>query len=164
MHQGPYRVLLDKTGLLHGAVFAGYSPAAQEQQQTLERLIQWFWHDLAHHFLTPLARGQLWSAAGALEELRLSCVNLARLQQDFSARADGFEHVEQILPTADLAPLRATYGPLDPEVLLHAAGVIVQVYRERATQLAQAHGLPYPTDLDRLIAARLERARQARKA
>ena len=45
-----------------------------------------------------MARGQLWSAYGALEDLRLTCVNLARLRQNFSAKAEGYEKVDQALP------------------------------------------------------------------
>ena len=59
MHVGPYRVLLDKNGILAGAVFAGYEPTQAEQIERLRRLIYWFWHDLSH-FITAMARGQLW--------------------------------------------------------------------------------------------------------
>jgi predicted nucleotidyltransferase len=162
MHQGPYRTLLDKTGLLQGVVFEGYMPPVNEQMQTLHGLIYWFWHDLNHHFLTPLARKQLWSAAGALEDLRLSCVNLARLRYDFSARADGFEKVEDTPAVGHLAPLRATYGPLEPVAMLRAARVIVQYFRELAMPLAQAHGIAYPFELDRMMSERLEGVCQAR--
>jgi hypothetical protein len=157
IYLGPYRILLDKTGLLQGAAFEGYLPPSSEQMQTLHGLIQWFWHDLAHHFLTPLARGQLWSAAGALEDLRRCCVNLARLGQDFALPAEGYEKVEQALPVERLAPLRATYVPLEPGAMLQAARVIVQFFREQAVPLARAHGIAYPVELDRMMSARLER-------
>ena len=89
IHKGPYRVLLDKKGILAGAIFSGYQPAQSEQIETLHGLIYWFWHNLTHHFITPMARGQIWSAYGALEDLRLACVNLVRLRQDFEAEAEG---------------------------------------------------------------------------
>ena len=83
MNRGSYRVLLDKTALLAGAVFPGYEPTEVEQIETLRRLVTWFWHDLSH-FTTAMGRGQLWWAHGQLEALRHYCVNLARLRQDFS--------------------------------------------------------------------------------
>ena len=63
IHGGPYRVLLDKKGILVGVVFPWYEAAQTEQIETLRGIIYWFWHDLCHHFITPLARGQMWSAS-----------------------------------------------------------------------------------------------------
>ena len=157
IHVGPYRVLLDKTGCLTSAVFSGYQPAPTEQRETLRRLVVWFWHDLAHHFLTPLARGQLWSAHGALEELRLTCVNLARLHQDFQATAEGYEKVEHALPVVQLAPLEATLCPLERGAILQAARRVVRFYQDLALPLAELHGLPYPAELARMLSDRLEK-------
>jgi predicted nucleotidyltransferase len=153
---GAYIVLLDKKDILAGAVFSGHEPAQAEQIETLRRLINWFWHNLLHHFITSMARGQLWSAYGALEELRLTCVNLARLRQNFSAEAEGYEKVEQAIPVEQLAPLQATCCPLDRDAMLQAALVIVRFYQELAPPLAQAHGIPYPADLARVMCDRLE--------
>ncbi len=155
IHAGPYRVLLDKKGILAGAVFQGYEPARFEQIETLRRLISWFWHDLSHHFITPLARGQLWSAYGALEDLRLTCVNLARLRQNFQAAAEGYEKVEQAIPVEQLAPLQATCCPLEQGAMLQAARVIVGFYQQLAPPLAQAHGIPYSAELERVMYDRL---------
>jgi hypothetical protein len=156
IHLGPYRVLLDKKGILAGAVFSGHEPAQAEQIETLRRLINWFWHDLLHHFITPMARGQLWSAYGALEELRLTCVNLARLRQNFQDAAEGYEKVEQVLPVEQLAPLQATFCPMERGAMLQAALLIVRFYQELAPPLAQTHGIPYPADLARMLSDRLE--------
>jgi predicted nucleotidyltransferase len=156
MHSGPYRVLLDKKGILAGAVFSWQEPPQAEQIETVRRLINWFWHDLSHHFITSMARGQLWSAYSALEELRLTCLNLARLQQSFQAAAEGYEKVEQALPVEQLAPLQATFCPLERDAMLQAALVIVRFYQELAPPLARAHGITYPADLERVIYDRLE--------
>ncbi len=109
IHGGPYKILLDKKGILAGALFPSYAPDQAEQVETLRDMICWFWHDLLHHFMTPIARGQLWSAYGALEDLRLRCVNLARLRQNFQAVAEGYEKIEQAVPVEQLAPLQATF-------------------------------------------------------
>jgi predicted nucleotidyltransferase len=162
MHSGPYRVLLDKKGILAGAVFSWQEPAQAEQIETVRRLINWFWHDLSHHFITPIARGQLWSAYGALEELRLTCVNLARLRQNFQAAAEAYEKVEQALPVEQVATLQATFCPLERDAMLQAALIIVRFYQELASPLARAHGITYPADLERVIYDRLEQLCHAR--
>ena len=156
IHSGPYRVLLDKKGILAGAVFPGYEPTQAEQIETLRRLVSWFWHDLSHHFITSLARGQIWSAYGALEDLRLTCVNLARLRQNFQVEIEGYEKVEQALPVEQVAPLHATFCPMERGAMLQAALVIVRFYQELAPPLARAHGITYPIELERVMFDRLE--------
>jgi hypothetical protein len=155
IHGGPYRVLLDKQGILAGAVFPWHEPEQAEQLETLRRQVSWFWHDLSH-FITALARGQLWWAQGQLEILRLMCVKLARLQENFSAEAEGYDKVDKAVPTERLAPLQATCCPLERDAMLQAALVIFRFYQELAPPLAQAHGIPYSADLARVMATRLE--------
>jgi predicted nucleotidyltransferase len=155
IHGGPHRVLLDKKDILAGVSFPLHQADRAAQVELLRSLITWFWHDLCHHFITPMARGQLWSAHGGQEDLRRACVNLARLRADFARGADGYEKVEQALPLAELAPLRATCCPLEPEALLQAALGAVHFYREVALPLAAAYGVPYPAALDRLLQDRL---------
>ena len=156
IHVGPYKILLDKTRILAGAVFPGTEVAQTEQIETLRSIISWFWHDLCHHFITPLARGQLWSAYGGLQDLRLSCVNLARLTENFSAAPEGYEKVGQALPGSQLAPLEATCCPLERSAMLQAALVIVRFYQELAVPLARGYGIGYPTDLEQVMLDRLE--------
>jgi len=156
IHTGPYKVLLDKKGILVGIVFSWDQPTQAEQIETLRRMTSWFWHDLSHHFITPMARGELWSAYGAIEDMRLTCVNMARLQQNFSAKAEGYEKVEQTLPVEQLAPLQASFCLMERDDMLQAALTIVRFYQELAPQLAQAHGIPYPTELARVMSSRLE--------
>jgi hypothetical protein len=148
--------LLDKKGILRGAVFSWHNPTEAEQIETLRGMINWFWHNLSHHFITPIARGQLWSAYGGLEDMRLTCVNLSRLQQNFSEKAEGYEKVEHAVPVEQLAPLLPTFCPMERNAMLQAALIIVRYYQELAPSLAQAHDIPYPDDLARVISGRLE--------
>lgn len=60
----------------YGAVFSGDQPYRVEQTNILRGLIEWFWHDLQHHFIIPMARGQLWSA-------------IRRLRENVEAKAEG---------------------------------------------------------------------------
>jgi hypothetical protein len=156
IHMGPYKVLLDKKGILARAVFSWQEPTQNEQIETLRGMINWFWHDLSHHFITPMARGQLWSAYGALDDMRLSCVNMARLRQNFSAKAEGYEKVEQAVSVEQLAPLQTSFCLMERDAMLQAALTIVRFYQELAPSLAQAHAIPYPADLARVMSGRLE--------
>jgi hypothetical protein len=156
--RGPYTPLLDKKDLLAGVAFSGRQPEPQDQREALRRLIVWFWHDLSH-FMTAIARGQLWWAYGQLETLRRSCVNLTRLQHDFQDPNIGPEpyfKVEQVLPADQLRAFEATISPTQRQPMLAAARALVQFYCELAPDLAAAHNLTYPTALERLMLARFE--------
>jgi predicted nucleotidyltransferase len=159
IHSGPYRVLLDKRGLLAGAVFHGDTLSPDEQLERLRQLVYWFWHDLSH-FIVALGRGQLWWAQGQLEDLRRYAVHLARLRHAFDGSDDGYWKLEQAVPIAELEPLRATWPTLERDALLAAALAVVGYYQALAPELAAAHAIPYPQDLERILLARLERLRQ----
>jgi len=108
---------------------------------------------------------QLWWAYGQLEALRLTCVNLARLRQNFSdadVGEEGYFKVEQAIPVEQLSSLEVTFCPLEQGAMLQAALVIVRFYQELAPLLAQTHGITYPVDLERVMYARLEKLGQAR--
>jgi predicted nucleotidyltransferase len=161
-HGGPYRVLLDKKGILAGAEFPRHAPSEQEQMEALRQQICWFWHDLSH-FTTALARGHLWWACGQLEVLRRCCVNLARLHHDFAdpdIGHDPYFKIELALPPEQLSPLETTFCPMESDALFAAAMAAVEFYRRVAPPLVQAHGIAYPAELDRLMVARLEQGRE----
>jgi predicted nucleotidyltransferase len=159
MYSGPYQVLLDKQRVLAGAVFPVGEPTQDQQLETLRRQVVWFWHDLSH-FITAMARGQLWWAHGQLEALRLYCINLARLRQNFlddQVGSEGYFKLEYALPVAQLAPLQSTYCPLERAAMLQAALVIVRFYQELAQSLTRAHRIVYPAALERVMNDRLQK-------
>lgn len=160
VHEGPYRVLLDKAGVLDGLTFPRHRVSEEEQTETLRRQIFWIWHDLSH-FIAAIGRGQRWWAAGQLEILRRYCVNLAHLRHDYGAPAEEYDKVDAALPSADLARLEATIGPFDEARMLDAAEVILAFYRDLAPPLAAAHGIAYPAELEQLMTARLEALRES---
>jgi predicted nucleotidyltransferase len=163
IQSGPYRVLLDKKGILAGATFPEQEPVQAQQLETLRQQIYWFWHELSH-FTIAVARGQLWWAHGQLEALRNCCINLARLRHNFfdaDAGSEAYFKVDTALPVEQLAPLQATYCPLEGEAMLQAVRDIVRFYQELAPALAHAHGLAYPVGLEHVMISRLERIASA---
>jgi len=159
IHSGPYRVLLDKKRILAQAAFPEQEPTQAEQSEILRRQITWFWHDLSH-FSTAIGRGQLWWAHGQLEALRVYCINLARLRQNFldgDVGSEAYWKLEQAFAVAQLAPLQATYCPLERGAMLQAALAIVQFYQELAQSLTRAHGIAYPAALERVMLDRLDK-------
>jgi lincosamide nucleotidyltransferase len=153
IHGGAHTVLLDKQGILTGVDFPLHEADPTEQLETLRQLIMSFWHEVGH-FNKALARQQVWFADGSLEAMRHICVNLARLQHNFRDEGVGeepFFKVEQAMPVEQLAPLQATFCPLELEAIRQAGAVIFQFYRAVATDLAARHGLAYPAELERVM-------------
>jgi hypothetical protein len=120
----------------------------------------WFWHDLSHA-IAAIGRGHLWWALGQLEVLRGMCVNLVRLDEDFTADAEGYDKVDGAVPAERLAPLAVTVVPLERAAILDAVEALVRFYRELAPGLAERYGMPYPAELDALFARRLAALRDA---
>jgi predicted nucleotidyltransferase len=155
---GPYRVLLDRKGILVNAVFPQQEADQAKQVETLRQQVAWFWHDLSH-FIKAMGRGQLWFAYGELEVLRQICVNLARLRYNFSDAWVGEEpyfKVEQALPVEQLSPLQTTFCAMEYRAMLQAAFVIFRFYRDMALELTKEHHITYPTDLERMMISQLE--------
>ncbi|MEO5887240.1 MAG: aminoglycoside 6-adenylyltransferase [Anaerolineales bacterium] len=161
----PYKVLLDKKNLTSSVISREREVNYEEQTEKLRRLIYWFWHELSH-FITALERRQLWWAHGQLGALRLYCINLARLQNNFSDQNvgdEGYFKIEQGIPIEQLSALKATYCPMEESAMLEAAEVIVRFFQNIATSLATTHGITYPESLDKVIFERLERLRNGHR-
>lgn len=153
----PFVPLLDKKGILARDVSPHDKPEYAGAPEKLRRQIYWFWHDMGH-FLTAMGRRQLWWAYGQLEVLRRYCVNLARLEQDIRDSEAGDEpywKIDQAIPTGRLAPLTATFCPLERTAIVRAGAVVLEFYRALAIPLAREYKISYPGELDRRMSERL---------
>lgn len=156
IRSGPHVVLLDKEGILAGAEFSVPEPDHAARVEQLRQILSWFWHDLAH-FTTAIGRGQLWWAAGQLEQLRNYCVNLARIEQGLEEEDEPYWKLDDEISTDPLGPLRATFCAMERDAMLRAGRDVVTFFRERAPVVARTNGLTYPAELDRLISGHLAR-------
>lgn len=159
MHEGPYRVLLDKKGVLVNAVFPDHKADLTKQVETLQQQVNGFWHELSH-FIKAMGRRQLWFAYGQLEAMRRICVNLTRLRYNFSDAYVGEEpyfKIEGVMPVEQLSPLQTTYCPMEYEAMYQAALLIFRFYQDAAPTLAREHGIAYQADLERIMFSHLEK-------
>ena len=157
----PNQVLLDKKNITAGVVSCRRETNQDAQKEKLRRLVYWFWHNFSH-FVTALARNQLWWAQGQLDELRAQCVGLARLRNDFSdpdVEGEVYFKIENAMPVEQLSPLQDTFCPLEKDAMLTSAFMILNYYRELATALAKEHGISYPAALENVMAERLTKLR-----
>ncbi len=149
IHSGEFKTLLDKKGILTDAIFPEKAADASRQVEELRRNIYGFWHEMSH-FITAIGRGKLWWARGQLAALRGVCVNVARLQHNFMDGEVGDEpyfKVDYAMNVDALSPLEPTFCPMERGAMLKAAQILLQFYAEIAQPLAQAHDMPYPSEL-----------------
>ncbi len=155
IHAGPHRVLLDPRDILQSRTFPPETTDEAARLRQLREILMWFWHDVGH-FTTAIARGRLWWAAGQLEQLRNACINLVRIEQGGEAEDEPYWKLDVEVATGALDPLRSTFGPLERDDLLRAGRDVLAFFRSRGPIVAQANGLAYPAQLDRLVGARLD--------
>jgi hypothetical protein len=75
---------------------------------------------------------------------------------------EGYFEIENALPIEKLSSLKATFAPLEQSAMFRAALDIIHFYKDVAPLLAQAHGIPYPDGLERVMVERLEKLSMAR--
>ncbi len=159
IHSGPFRVLLDKKNILAEAVFPDDKTDPSHQTEELRHNIFRFWHEMSH-FITAMGRGKLWWARGQLDELRAICVNLVRLQNNFSDEGVGEEpyfKIEYAIDVEKLSALETTFCPMEKNAMLQSARVIVRFYMQVAPSLSKTYGIPYPRALETVMLERLEK-------
>jgi predicted nucleotidyltransferase len=155
MQVGSILPLLDRTGLLANLDLPIRAPLPEDLAVELRRILAWFWHDVSH-LIKALGRGQLWWAAGEVEALRGYCVNLVRIEQGLEASEEPYFKIDDDASTAVLESLRPTFVPMRAEALRQAASELIAFFGMRGRPLADAYGLEYPSELDRLFRNRLE--------
>ena len=60
------------------------------------------------------------------------------------------------MSTTQLDALRSTFCPMERRAMLDAASDILSFYRARAPVVAEAYGLTYPAELERLMCERFD--------
>jgi predicted nucleotidyltransferase len=155
MQVGPILPLLDRTGLLTNLHLPMRAPLSEDLAVELRRVLAWFWHDVSH-LIKALGRGQLWWAAGEVEALRGYCLNLIRIEQGVEAGDEPYFKIDAETSTVALEPVRSTFAPMEPEALTMAGSELVAFFGARGRPLADAYGLDYPSELERVMSRRLE--------
>lgn len=138
LHGGPYRVLVDKVGLLSGVTFPMHIPSASERRQQAERALNWFWLDFIQ-FRKQLHRQRPVAMAAQLARLRGHCTQLLAV-----ARAEGVGADADSLSDH----LAATVATDNPAVTARA---IAQLHQELGSHVASHIGLHYPTAVAKLL-------------
>jgi len=151
IHEGPYRVLVDETGLLKGIAFPIERVPIEEQRRNLIAHLRFFWRG----FLVmsqALGRGNLLSAATYLEGVRRRLVSVCRLSVDFQD-GGGHPRLEAMLSPHLQEALCDTFPPVEREAIVKAARRMADLFRQVAWPLAAQQQIAYPDTLEQTVLA-----------
>lgn len=154
IHGGPYRVLVDKIGLLKGVTFPIERVPVEEQRRNLEKSLRAFWRHL--YLLTgALGRHRLLTAAEYFANMRRHLLRACRLSVDF---ADEGDHPPpgKVLSESLMVAYSRTFFHLEREVMIAAAREAVRLFQQVSKPLARAQGVRYPEPLEQVVLTRFE--------
>ena len=152
VHSGPYRALLDKTGVLQGHA-AGSTFGAEQRAAAIHEAFTWFWY-YRRHLDVALARGHLWTAHSFLERCRERCLQLLWLQALPDSWPGDHEKAERVLDARALERLAPTIVPLESDAIAHAGARLTVFHRGLGAELGERYGVAYPARLGDAVESR----------
>jgi hypothetical protein len=150
LHAGPFKVLVDKKGVLDGYIFPFQnSLAGKDLQEYLEKQLRWYWY-WYYVFLSAVARGRLWSAFNQLQQMREYAFNLIVLAHH-PQKIPG-QRFERTVPR----PVRDELGNASlPEYtrnsMIASADAMTEILKREIKQLLLSSHADYPTDLEMTV-------------
>ena len=150
MHAGPFRVLVDRKGILKDAQFPYEKMLEGEAlRKDAEKQLRWYWYWYGI-VLTAVARDHLWSAQSALDTMRNHLFNLLKYSYNLRPGAK----IDRSLPRPLLIELGKTLPTLDPESLKTAAASMTIILKRETEGLLKATGAKYPTLFEKTVLAK----------
>lgn len=151
IHGGPYRVLVDKIGILDGVSFPLFQATPEEQRAKLAKEVSSFWRYL-NLFAAAVGRGRLVTAATYFSQVRGSLLQACYLAADPEGVGGP---AERLLPSEVLEAYAGTFFPLEREAMLVAARRAADLLKQVVVPLMCSEGVPYPEKLEKVVLGQL---------
>ena len=150
LHAGPYKVLVDKKGLLDGFVFPFQaSLEGKDLQEYVEKQLRWYWY-WYYVFLSAVARGRLWSAFTQLQQMReyaFKLIVLAHHPQKIPGQR--FERTVPRLVRDELG--NASLPHYTRSSMIASADAMTEILKREIEQLLPSSHASYPADLEATV-------------
>jgi len=150
LHAGPYKVLVDKKGLLDGFVFP-FQPSLEgkDLQEYIEKQLRWYWY-WHYVFLSAVARGRLWSALAQLQQMREYAFKLIVLAHN-PQRIPG-QRFERTVPHAIRDELgKGSLPQYTCSSMIASADAMTQILKREIKELLLSSHANYPADLEATV-------------
>ena len=150
LHAGPYKVLVDKKGLLDGFVFLFQaSLEGKDLQEYVEKQLRWYWY-WYYVFLSAVARGRLWSAFTQPQQMReyaFILIVLAHHPQKIPGQR--FERTVPRLVRDELG--NASLPQYTRSSMIASADAMTEILKREIEQLLLSSHASYPADLEATV-------------
>ncbi len=159
MHRGPFKVLVDKTGLLGNVEFPLPPPlSGKSLQDYVEKKLRWYWYWYGQ-LLSSCERNRLWSAGMDLSAMRERAFSLLKLVYQPNHHPEGVRF-EPSIPTSLKSELGATLPGFSPESFRSAADRLTKVLKREIKPLLTSSGANYPDELEMVILSKFHKKNQ----
>lgn len=147
MHVGPFKVLVDKTGILQNlSLPLEKAPVGEDLRRYVEGQLRWYWywHNI---LLTALARDHLWGALQALNTMRSYVWNLLKISYGFNPT----DKIEANLPASVKDEMGRTVASYDRDGIRGAVDAMTRILKRETKPLLEKTGAEYPSLFERTI-------------
>jgi len=150
LHAGPYKVLVDKKGVLDGVIFAFQAPLeGNDLREYVEKQLRWYWY-WYYVFLSAIARGKLWSAFSQLQQMREYAFKLIVLAHH-PQRIPG-QRFEKTVPHQVREELgNASLPQYTRRSMIASADAMTQIMKREIKEFVVASRANYPADLEATV-------------
>jgi hypothetical protein len=150
MHIGPFKILIDKTGLLSKMDFPLPRPlSGKSLQEYVEKQLRWYWYWYAQ-LLTSCARNRLWSAELALSTMRERAFTLLKLAFQPNHHPEGMRF-EPSIPASLQTELGRTLASYSPTSFRSCARTLTKIVKNEIRSVLAASDAKYPSELEKMI-------------
>lgn len=150
MHRGPFKVLVDKTGLLSNVDFPLPPPmSGKSLQEYVEKQLRWYWYWYGQ-LLTSCARKRLWSAEFGLSTMRERAFTLLKLVHQPNHHPEGIRF-EPSIPASLQRELGGTLASYSPASYRECARTLTDIVKKEIRPVLAVSGAKYPAELEKMI-------------
>lgn len=150
LHAGPFKVLVDKKGILKDIVFPDQPPLRGEDlRKYVEKQLGYYWY-LYYAFLSATARGRLWSASSQLQQMREYAFRLIVLaHQPEKIPGQRFERTVPRTVRDELG--RASLPQYTRQSLIASAEALTEIMKREIQPLLGSSNARYPAEMEATV-------------
>jgi len=143
MHRGPFKVLVDKTGVMDNVEFPLPPPlTGKNLRDYVERQLRWYWYWYGQ-LLTSCARNHLWSAELSLSSMRGRAFNLLKLVYQPAHHPEGVK-LEASIPAILQKELGATLAAFTADSFKASGDRLTKIVKREIQPLLLSTAAQYP--------------------
>jgi Streptomycin adenylyltransferase len=150
MHRGPFKILVDKTGVLKDVEFPLPPPlTGKDLREYVEHQLRWYWFWYGR-LLSSCARDHLWSAELSLSSMRGRAFSLLKLVYQSNHHPEGVRF-EASIPTSLQKELGATLPVFTSDSFRTSGELLTKIVKREIQPLLSSTNAEYPTGYEMAI-------------